>query len=397
MVAESDVVVIGAGIYGCAAAYFLSRFGVNVIAVDAGDIGAGASGANAGNLHLQLSPFSHARKSPEWIAEFARTLPFFVEALELWKRLDGELDADIELRRTGGIMVAETDHQLRILHEKVVLERAHGLAVEMIDGAELRQLAPYIAGGVLGASICPGEGMANALLAVSGLADGARKAGARFMVNARVEGMESHSGGWRVDTTRGTIRGRCAVIAAGSSSGEVAAMAGVQLPLTHRDIQMVATEPCEPLIEQLLYHAESRLTLKQVANGNVLIGGGWEASRDPVFGRPAVLICGGDGKGQDFRPLKSAVDADCRAVLLIGRDAPALGFRPSARAWAAGRQCDRRGPQGDFAAPAGQGRRHFSRPDHDRAGAGAVLVFGAVGLRQRRLEIGMGAAKIGYG
>ncbi|MEP7328652.1 MAG: UDP-N-acetylmuramoyl-L-alanine--D-glutamate ligase [Betaproteobacteria bacterium] len=40
--------------------------------------------------------------------------------------------------------------------------------------------------------------------------------------------------------------------------------------------------------------------------------------------RPAVLIAGGDGKGQDFRALKSSVDADCRAVLLIGRDAPLL-------------------------------------------------------------------------
>jgi UDP-N-acetylmuramoylalanine--D-glutamate ligase len=40
--------------------------------------------------------------------------------------------------------------------------------------------------------------------------------------------------------------------------------------------------------------------------------------------RPAILIAGGDGKGQDFRLLRSAVDADCRAVLLIGRDAPLL-------------------------------------------------------------------------
>jgi hypothetical protein len=44
-----------------------------------------------------------------------------------------------------------------------------------------------------------------------------------------------------------------------------------------------------PFIDHLLYYSESRLTLKQVANGNVLIGGGWTASRDPVFGRPAVL------------------------------------------------------------------------------------------------------------
>jgi len=48
-----------------------------------------------------------------------------------------------------------------------------------------------------------------------------------------------------------------------------------------------------------------------------------QAALDGI-GRPAILICGGDGKGQDFRPLKAAVDAGCRAVLLIGRDAPAL-------------------------------------------------------------------------
>jgi UDP-N-acetylmuramoylalanine--D-glutamate ligase len=42
------------------------------------------------------------------------------------------------------------------------------------------------------------------------------------------------------------------------------------------------------------------------------------------LGRPAVLIAGGDGKGQDFGPLRAAVDAHCRAVLLIGRDAPIL-------------------------------------------------------------------------
>lgn len=45
-----------------------------------------------------------------------------------------------------------------------------------------------------------------------------------------------------------------------------------------------------------------------------------QAALDGI-GRPAVLIAGGDGKGQDFRPLKTAVDADCRALLLVGRDA----------------------------------------------------------------------------
>ncbi len=159
----------------------------------------------------------------------------------------------------------------------------------MLGGSQLRRLAPYIAGHVLGASYCPDEGMANALLSVIGLADGARKSGARFVLNAPVRRVERREGGWRIATDRGEILCRRLVIAAGSASGEIAAMAGVQLPLAHRVIQMVATEACAPFIDHLLYHAESRLTLKQVANGNVLIGGGWTASRDAVFGRPAVL------------------------------------------------------------------------------------------------------------
>src|SRR5438128_2724269 len=183
--AETDVLVIGAGVYGCATAYFLSRFGVNVMVVEADDIGSGASGANAGNLHLQLSPFSHADKSPDWVAEFARTLPFYVNALALWKRLDDELDCDIELRCPGGIMVAETDRQMQVLHEKVALEQTHGLPIEMIGCRELHRLAPYLADHMLGASYCPDEGMANALLAVIGLADGARESGVRFVLNAR--------------------------------------------------------------------------------------------------------------------------------------------------------------------------------------------------------------------
>jgi len=288
-VTNADVVVIGAGIYGCSTAYFLARSGVSVLLVDSGDIGAGASGANAGNLHLQLSPFSHAAKSDAWVAEFARTLPFFIEALACWKRLARELDADIELRCPGGIMVAETEAQMRLLEDKVALERSQGLDVEMIASAPLQALAPYLSPRILGASRCPDEGMANALTAVTALADGARKAGARFMLNVRVDRLEPSGNGWRVETSAGAIGCERVVIAAGSSSGEIAATAGVNLPLTHRIIQMIATEACAPFVEHLVYHCEERLTLKQVANGNVLIGGGWEAARDAVFDRPSVL------------------------------------------------------------------------------------------------------------
>ena len=120
---DYDVVVLGAGIYGCSTAYFLARAGVRVLVVDAEDIGAGGSGANSGNIHLQLSPFSHAAKDDTWVAEFARTLPFFMDALDLWKRLARELPGNIELRCPGGIMLAETDRQMQLLHENPALTR----------------------------------------------------------------------------------------------------------------------------------------------------------------------------------------------------------------------------------------------------------------------------------
>jgi glycine/D-amino acid oxidase-like deaminating enzyme len=288
-VRDTDVVVIGAGIYGCSTAYFLARMGVAVTVVDADDLGAGASGANAGNLHLQLSPFSHADKGDAWISEFARSLPFFVEALTLWKQLATELDADIELRCPGGIMVAETERQMQMLQEKVVLERANGLDVSMIDAGEVRRRAPYLSEHVLGASYCPDEGMANALTAVTALADSSRKAGARFKLHTRVTRLSESATGWQIETDNGNIRCERVVIAAGSGSDRIAAMVDVDLPIAHRVIQMIATEPCQRFVEHLVYHSEERLTLKQVANGNVLIGGGWDATRDAVFDRPAVL------------------------------------------------------------------------------------------------------------
>ena len=286
---ETDVAVVGAGIYGTSTAYFLARSGISTVVVESDDIGSGASGANAGNIHLQLSPFSHASESDAWIADFARSLPFFLDALALWRRLAAETAFDIELRCPGGLMVAENERQLAMLEEKVALERSQGLAVEMIDGAEVLRRAPYLAPHVLGASACKDEGMANALLAVLALADGARAAGAEFMLGARVERIEPRGEGWKLLTTAGDVACRRVVLAAGSSSDSLAAPLGVDLPIRRRVIQMIATEACAPFVEHLVYHVEERLTLKQVANGNVLIGGGWEASRDDVFDRPAAL------------------------------------------------------------------------------------------------------------
>lgn len=286
---ETDVLVIGGGLFGCATAYHLARFGIEALVVERAQLGAEASGATAGNLHLQLALSVYKTKSAQWLRDYARSLPFFVAGVELWKQLARELPRDVELRIIGGIMVADTEAQMQALRDKVALEQANGLDIEMVSGAEVRTLAPYVADGILGASYCPGEGMANALTAVIAFAEGAKSAGARILPLTEVTGLEVTAKGWQAQTNRGIIRCKRVVIATGYCSDRLAAMAGVALPLSHRVILINATEPAEPFVTHLLYHAELRLTLKQVVNGNVIIGGGWSGDTEAQFGRPAVL------------------------------------------------------------------------------------------------------------
>ena len=65
-------------------------------------------------------------------------------------------------------------------------------------------------------------------------------------------------------------------------------MVGINLPIRGHPIQIIVTEPIPHMLDQLLAYAGRHLTLKQVANGNLLIGGGWPSGLDPATSRPAV-------------------------------------------------------------------------------------------------------------
>ena len=94
--------------------------------------------------------------------------------------------------------------------------------------------------------------------------------------------------GWEVRTARGTIRAGKVLNACGGWSARVAEMVGGRLPARAHPIQLIVTEPMPPLVHHLLSHADRHLTLKQVRNGNLIIGGGWRAALDANSGHPTV-------------------------------------------------------------------------------------------------------------
>jgi sarcosine oxidase, subunit beta len=283
---STDVLVVGGGLAGTALAYYLARQGVEVVLVDRGELNREASGTNAGSFHFQIA--IHQLTSAE-TANVRERLQIEVrqqvEAAEIWKGLERELDGPLGIHFTGGLMVAETEAQLRLLHEKRVIEEEAGLEIEIFEGDDLLSFAPYLAPDLTGASFCPQEGHADPALAAPLFALRAVEAGASIRTHAEVITVEVDPDGgaqrFAVTTAAGQIRAHRIVNAAGAWANEIAALAGLKLPLRSEGLHLNVTEPREHVLEPMVQHIGRRLTLKQTENDTFIIGGGWPARPEP--------------------------------------------------------------------------------------------------------------------
>ena len=113
--------------------------------------------------------------------------------------------------------------------------------------------------------------------------------GARIREKTAVIGVDFDKGKFVVTTDDGRIYCRKIVNAAGGWTAEIASMIGVALPVKTAPQQMIVTEPVDPVINHLLALAKRHLTMKQVANGNIIIGGGWPAGYQSEGGRAVTL------------------------------------------------------------------------------------------------------------
>lgn len=275
-----DVVVVGGGVTGCAAAYFLARRGLAVTVIERHDLNTQASGRNAGGLHGQIQHEPFFERGESWARDFGPSLALMRRSIDLWQELERELAVDLEVSICGGLIVAETELQLRDLERKAHVDREFGNDVEILGADELRSVAPYVSHRMAGGLFCRQEGKANPLLAAPALAHAAASEGARFLLHTDVLAIESQKSGYRLTTSAGIIDCEKVADCAGAAAGEVAALIGIPLPVESHPIQVAVTEAAPPLVKHLLYFAGGRLTLKQARYGSLLIGGGWPARID---------------------------------------------------------------------------------------------------------------------
>lgn len=315
---ETDVLIIGAGIVGCSTAWYLAKAGVDALVVERAEANAQASGANAGSLHVQLLSFDFGNKAQAGGSPAAATLPLQKAAVTLWREIEGNLNKDFEIRINGGLMVAENAQEVEFLKAKIKLENTYGIDTELISQSDLQSMAPAVSKNMIAAAYCADEGKINPLHATIDILNAGISAGTQIMAQTEVLAIEAERMGYRVSTNRGVIQCRRIVNAAGAWAGHVAEMLDIRLPVHGAPLQMVVTEPTAPLLDHLIAHADRHLTLKQVANGNLIIGGGWTA--------------GYNDQAEHMQVLRSSLEGN---LWVAQRVIPALGQLHVIRSWAA--------------------------------------------------------------
>ncbi len=275
-----DVVVVGGGISGTAAAYELARSGVMVTLVEQGALASMASGWTLAGV----------RQSGRHLAE----LPLARAAVRRWQNLADELDSDVEYRQEGNLRLARTPEEVPVIAAVVAEQRSAGLELTFLsDPDSVRHVAPAVADTVLAASYCPTDGHANPIATVRAFAAAAERHGAVIRTETAVTGIDANGGRVHgVHTATGSIAADTIVVAAGIYTDRLCRLVGLDLPLRVAHAAAVQTIPLPPLIRQVLGVANGDFAGRQEVSGRMRMTGSagpWQESEhglDPEAVQP---------------------------------------------------------------------------------------------------------------
>ncbi|WP_432000885.1 NAD(P)/FAD-dependent oxidoreductase [Streptomyces sioyaensis] len=275
----SDVIVVGAGVVGAACAYYAARAGLSVTVIDRGSVAGGTTGGGEGNLLV-----SDKEPGPE--------LALALLSTELWRELAELLPPQIEYEPKGGLVVASGEAGMRALRDFAAGQEQAGVQAEEIPGDRLHDLEPHLAPGLAGGFHYRQDAQVMPALAAAHLL----RAGGdqvRLRLGEEVTGLLTTADGSvrGVRTVAGEVHASYVVNAAGTWGGEVARLAGVELPVLPRRGFVLVTEPLPRVVRRKVYAADyvadvasgsaalqTSAVVEGTAAGPVLIG----ASRERV-------------------------------------------------------------------------------------------------------------------
>ncbi len=217
----ADVVIIGGGCMGASVAYHLAKQGItDVVLVEREpQLGTGSTGRNAGGFRHQFSHSANIALSKESIALLANFEQVVGYPIDFWP--------------DGYLFLLSSKQSVEMFRESVALQREHGIDVRWLSGSEAASLCPGLdASGVLGATYCAADGIADPNGVTMGFARAAQAKGVEIWRGEEVRGISVEAGRVTdVQTTSRTIATYNVVNAAGPWASEVGRMAGVNVPV----------------------------------------------------------------------------------------------------------------------------------------------------------------------
>ena len=262
-----DVIIVGGGGHGLAAAYYLAKnHGVtNVAVLERGWIGGGNTGRNTTIV-----------RSNYLFPESARLYDF---SLKLYESLSQELNFNIMLSQRALVMLAHSRHDLDSMSRWANAMRMNGIAAELVTAAEVGAMAPALDLSpnarlpVLGGFVQRRAGTARHDAVAWGYARAASALGVHIIQNCEVRGFIVESGKVAgVDTSLGPIRADRVGIAAAGHSSVLAKLAGFRLPVTSYALQAMVSEPIKPILDTVVLSPGTGAYVSQSDKGEIVMG-----------------------------------------------------------------------------------------------------------------------------
>ncbi|MCM2495399.1 NAD(P)/FAD-dependent oxidoreductase [Burkholderia glumae] len=214
---QAEVVIAGAGIMGCAAAYYLARRGIRAVVFDKSRV-AGQQSTRAWGFVRQ-----QGREAAE--------VPLMMAGMRIWEGLEAELGADLEWRQGGCLYLADQDEDWAAFQDWLGVAREHGLDTRALAPAEVGRHVTGLAAPVLGGLYTASDGQAEPRRVAPAFAARAIERGARFFDGCGVSAIETAGGAVTgVVTERGLVKTSRVICAAGAASFRLLDGVGIRLP-----------------------------------------------------------------------------------------------------------------------------------------------------------------------
>ncbi|GGH20621.1 sarcosine oxidase subunit beta [Cribrihabitans marinus] len=264
---DYDVVIIGGGGHGLSTAYYLARdHGItNVAVLEKGYLGGGNVGRNT--TIVRANYFLPGNSE------------FYSHSLKLWEGLEEDLNYNVMHSQRGLINLFHSDGQRDAFARRGNAMLAQGDDAVLLGRDELRPMLPYLNFDdlrfpIYGGLYHPRGGTARHDAVAWGYARGADRRGVDLIQNCEVTGIDIEGGAVKgVQTTRGAIRAKKVAMVVAGRSSQVAALAGMRLPIESHVLQAYVTEGLKPCIDHVVSFGMGHFYISQSDKGGLVFGG----------------------------------------------------------------------------------------------------------------------------